>query len=166
MLICIGKILKPFKQAGEVAVLPYTPDSSRFEKLGEVLLKKDKVSLVCKIKYVKIYDKKLILRFESINNRDEAITLSGMEIMIREEEKIEIPDGSFFIDEIMGLDVSINGQNLGIVDGFLNEASENPIVRIKKDGDYFHVPFIKRFIQEITEDGIILSENSKELLSL
>jgi len=166
MLICIGKILKPFKQDGEVAVLPYTPDSSRFEILKEVLLKKDKISLVRNIKYVKLYDKKIILRFESVNNRDDAITLSGMEIMIREEEKIKVPDGSFFIDEIMGLEVFFIDNIVGTVDGFLNETSENPIIRIKTDDDYFHVPFQKGFIEEVCDDKIILTTECEELVGL
>jgi len=166
MLICVGKILKPFGQKGEVNVLPYTDNIERFKDLDKVLLKKGNHSLIRSILEVKIYHKKLIIRFEGSENRENAMGLNGMEIMIREEERIVPPEGSFFIDEIIGMVVIFEEQIIGNVEGILNESGDNPLIRVRRENEYFHVPFIKQFIHEITEDRIILSENSRELLSL
>jgi 16S rRNA processing protein RimM len=166
MLICVGKVIKPFKQGGEVSIMPYTPNSERFKKLDEVLLKNEFDSIVCKIESIKIYDKKLILKFKSFNSRDDAIKLRGMDIMIREEEKITPKKGEFFIDDIFDKGVFIDNELIGYVDGFMNEESENPILRVKIENDYFYVPFLKRFVKEVSEDGIILCESSRELIDI
>ena len=46
-----------------------------------------------------------IARFKDVTDRNEAEALNGCSVLIRENERAPLPDGEYYVDQLLGLDV-------------------------------------------------------------
>ena len=110
-LISIGKIVGTQGNKGEVKVFPLTDFPERFEKLKEVYLGKGRRAEVEGFRYHK---GRIILKFRGFDSLEKAQQLKDETIMLEEKDAVKLPQGSYFVHDIIGLDVFVlEGKYLG-----------------------------------------------------
>ena len=105
--ISIGYISAAHGIKGEVRVVPLTDFPERFAKMPSLdLYSKDSWVRRLHLKRVRGHESKGELIIESdVPNRDEAQKLVGLSILIDQGERVPLPEGNFWVDDLIGLSV-------------------------------------------------------------
>ena len=70
-----------------------------------------------------------IARFKEVTDRNGAEALHGCSVMIRETERAPLPDGEYYVDQLLGLDVVTDaGRSLGKLADVLNTPAHDVYV--------------------------------------
>lgn len=146
----VGQIVNTFGIKGQVKVKPFTDDLERFEELKSVLVEKGKELIEMKIEEVKYQQTVVLLKLKGIENMDMAEKLKGCYLKIKREDARKLPNDTYFIADLIGLNVyTEDGMLLGKVDDIYNNKS-NDIYVIKDElGKQILLPAIKDVIKHI-----------------
>ncbi len=104
-LVAIGKIVSHHGLKGELKVLPYTDFPERIFSLQAVKLNDKDGVIVMNIDYSRFHGRHWLIKFEGINNREEASCLRGRDIFIGTYERYELPPDNYYHDDLIGLEV-------------------------------------------------------------
>ncbi|MGI6308766.1 MAG: ribosome maturation factor RimM [Dethiobacteria bacterium] len=169
----IGKVIAPFGIKGAVKIYPYTDFPERYRLLKKVKLEGKGFSQFKVIQKARRHKNLWILHFEDCCTRDEAQKLVDLLVKIPSAQRMPLPSGSFYLDEILGLEViAVGGNKLGHVQDIMKTGS-NDVYVIKKekeqkqvgDSQELLVPALKSVVKEINlEKGYILLELPAGLL--
>jgi 16S rRNA processing protein RimM len=149
-LITIGRIVKVLGLKGEVKVLPLTHNPERFRKLLSVFIvsPQGKVS-ERRIRGIRSWQGGVILSFEGISTAGEASGLLNHLIKIPEKDLDPLPDGEYYIFQLVGFTVSTDeGEDIGTLTDVLSTGS-NDVYVVKKGEKEYLIPAIKNVIKEI-----------------
>ncbi len=119
--IVVGEIVGTQGRNGEVKVVPHTDFPERFAEMAVVRLfrPKQEDSWRClRVERYWFHKQFVILKLETVESIDDAQTLRGMEIRVSPDELFELPDGRFYVFDLIGLDVVTE---LGVVVGSIEE---------------------------------------------
>ncbi len=145
--IQVGKIVNTHGIKGDVKVLPLTDDVKRFEDLKNVYLGDDKLKLeIVKVGYVKA---NVLLEFKGYGNINDVEKFKNLDLWIDEEDKVELPKDSYFLSDILGLEVFLkDGDRLGTIVDILQPGA-NDVYVIKDEEKEYLIPALKDIIIEI-----------------
>ena len=146
----IGQISNAHGIKGEVKVYPLTDDIKRFSKLKFVFLNEKEVYRKLEVQGVKYLKQFVILKLKGIENMNEALTYKNVYVYVDRENAVKLPKGSYFISDLIGLDVSSDeGNYLGkIIDVF--STGSNDVYEVRSDlGKSILLPAIKEVILQI-----------------
>ena len=89
-----------------------------------------------------------------LRNRDEAEQLSGLTIMVDADERVPLPEGTYWVDDLVGLEVfDLQGRRLGEVRDLLS-SNGNEIYEIRDSaGELHYIPAVEAFVKEIDMDS-------------
>lgn len=157
----VGLISNAHGIKGEVKVYPLTDNIKRFSKLKYVFLKvKDEYKKIDVegVKYLKDF---AVLKLSNIENMNEALKLKNEYLYIDRENAVKLPKDSYFITDLIGMDVSTTeGEFLGKITSVFPTGS-NDVYEVKADnGKTALLPAIKDVIIEVD------IENKKMLVKL
>ena len=146
----VGQIVNTFGIKGQVKVKPFTDDLERFEELKSVLVEKGKELIEMQIEDVKYQQTVVLLKLKGIENMNMAEKLKGCYLKIKREDARKLPNDTYFIADLIGLNVyTEDGTLLGKVDDIYNNKS-NDIYVIKDElGKQILLPAIKDVIKHI-----------------
>jgi 16S rRNA processing protein RimM len=147
----IGSIARCIGLKGEVAINPDTFDIRRFLALKSVYVgHTDEITDLLTVENVRIYKERPIVKFVSIDSRDDAEKIVGRIVYVDETERIELPEGHLFIHEIIGMDVyTVGNEYVGSVIDVLSLPAHNVYV-ISSDGKKeVMIPAVDEFIDSI-----------------
>jgi 16S rRNA processing protein RimM len=147
--VIIGEISTTFGLKGEVKVRPLTNYLEQFEALTEVCAAHGETDRrMLEIEAIRQNNGTVIIKFVGIDSIDDAEALRGAELRIPESELIELPDGEYYIDDIVGLEmVTTDGRILGRITDVLQAAGNDVYVT-----DQVMIPAVKEFIADIDLD--------------
>lgn len=146
--IKIGKILKPQGIKGELKVLPLTDDPARYHDLQSVYMQQDGGYISQQLKGVRVGHDAVYIFLERIYDRNAAETLRGRYLYIPREEAAPLPEGRFYIFDIVGCEVwNEQGKKLGTVAEVLQPGA-NDVYVVKGEKELL-VPAVKAFISEM-----------------
>lgn len=113
----VGKVLGAHGLRGLLRVLPLTDVPGRHETLKEVMVRTARTAQVYKVERATPAQKGLwLVRLEGISDRTQAETLRGAELFVREADLPELPEGQYYVHQILGLKViTTGGRELGPV---------------------------------------------------
>lgn len=152
--VTLGKILSPHGTAGLVKVFPYSDFPERCRLLREVTVDKEGKRRRMAVESASVHGRFWLLKLEGVDRREDAAALGGALLLIRPEERVPLPAGRYYFDEVIGLRVfSVQGEPLGrvkeiistgghdvyVVQGEAEEAGAREIL----------LPAVKEFIKEI-----------------
>ncbi|SHD76992.1 ribosome maturation factor RimM [Schnuerera ultunensis] len=147
--IKVGWIMNTHGIKGELKVYPLTDDINRFSRLETAYLGEDKLKV--EIEEVK-YNKGLaILKFKEFNDINEVLSFKENYIFIDEEDKMDLPNGHYYIFEIIDCIVfDTKGEEVGTVVDVIQSASNDIYVvkNFEKDKEYL-IPAVKEFFVNI-----------------
>ena len=153
--VLIGRVVSAHGLRGELEVVPLTDFPERFEEMESVALYKGGQFLRnVAVLGVRIGKKGTLTLSTDLGSREEAEACARAEIRIAPDERVELPPGSFWVDDLIGLRVEDDrGYALGTVTDFL-DGGANELYEIRgSDGKMRYIPAVAEFIREIDLNG-------------
>jgi 16S rRNA processing protein RimM len=149
-LIAIGKIVKAFGIRGDVVVLPMTHNAARFKKLKRVFVgAKEAESVEANVSHVVVESRGVRLQLSIASDRTAAEKIVGSLLFVDEKDSVRPPKGTFFIHDLVGLNVVDETENtIGILKDVLKYPA-NDVYVVVKDGKEILLPAVKEFIKKI-----------------
>ncbi|MEW5920692.1 MAG: ribosome maturation factor RimM [Bacillota bacterium] len=115
-LATIGKFIGPFGVTGAVKVYPYSDFPERCAELREVIVERNGQLEYHNVKEARVYKNLWIIHLEGCATWEDAARLTGSLLKIPANQRVQLPAGSYYFDEIIGLTaLSVAGEKLGVV---------------------------------------------------
>ena len=145
--LTIGKVLKPRGLKGELKIELYASDSARFSHLKRLKIDGieygiDRISPEGAIGYVSL---------EGIDTVEKAEALRGKLITANRNDLPKLPDGKYYIVDMIGLDVVVSGEMVGEVCDVLQYGSADVYV-VKNGANSFSFPAISGLVKQVDLD--------------
>lgn len=149
-VITIGKILKPVGLRGEVKVALLTDFPDRFEKLREVIVQTgEEAQQQVQIDHIRYGPPFVYITFSGLSSVTLVDPLIGGLIQIPEEQRVPLPEGSYYQFELQGMDVYLEeGAFLGKVDQILQTGS-NDVFIVKSGEREYLIPALHAVVKKI-----------------
>jgi len=150
-LYAVGRVVKAIGIRGEVVVELLSASSDRFKMLEVVFVgRNEQEAEQARIEYVKIDARRgLRVKFTQIPSRTEAERLIGSYVFVGEQHRLQLPKGTYFVDNVVGLQVvDETGKRIGLVKEVLKMPAQDVYV-IERDGPDVMVPAAREFIRDI-----------------
>ncbi|MFH0802568.1 MAG: ribosome maturation factor RimM [bacterium] len=149
--IAIGEILTAHGIAGEVRVRVLTDFPERFHERSSFFFHhptRMPLRRMIRILEARPHKKNLILRLEGVCDRTTALTLIGVLIQIRMEDRRPLPEGSYYLFQIEGLEVfDEEGRRLGVIEEIIHTPAHD-IYQTRGEATYL-IPALNKVIRKI-----------------
>lgn len=144
----VGKIVNTQGIKGEVRVMPLTENVNRFDELEYVYL--DDVKLIpMDIEYVKYHKNFVLIKFNGVDNMDDAEKLKDNYLLVDRKNAIKLPEGRYFVCDIIGMSVyDIDGGYLGKISDIISTGS-NDVYVVRNEEKEILIPALKTIVKEI-----------------
>lgn len=144
--ITIGKIIAPHGVRGDVRIYPITDFPDRFLDMDECYIDKKKFTITS----ARFHKQFVLMTFEGIKDRNAAELLVQKEVQVKHEDLVPLPEGRYYIFDIIGLTVYDTENNeLGILSDVLQPGSNDVYVVDQEDGKQLLLPAIKDVIIQV-----------------
>lgn len=165
--VTIGQISRVRGVKGEIVVVPLTDYPERFLKLQRVVVSTKEKDRDFLVERARIFKEKVLLKLKQIDSPEEAKKLVGGFIEIEKEDVVELPEGSYFIFDLIGLEViTTKGEKIGKVKEVISLPA-NDIYLVEGDKKSYDIPAIKEVIKKIDlEKREMIIEPTEGLLDL
>lgn len=155
-LIIIGKIVGVHGIRGEVKVYPLTDDAHRFLKLKDCFVSAENLKnpLAKKVEKARLDKEMVLVKFEDISDRTIAEGLRGQYMSVTRENACELPEGRYYIVDLIGLEVidDVLGPLGKISDCY--ETGANYIIEVKRKGKKdLLIPYLNAICYEVDLEG-------------
>jgi 16S rRNA processing protein RimM len=149
MYIAIGKIIKVHGVQGYLRAIPYSGIPDRFLYLKTIYIGTSHEMRGFILEDVVVQEQTSLLKMKGIETREAAVTLLKKELWAPEEQQIDLPEGVYFIHDLIGLKViDGEGEYLGELVEVLSNAGNDVYVVRKDEGDIL-IPAVSEFVQEV-----------------
>ncbi len=158
----LGKVVNTHGVRGEIKVQPWCDDPEIFGELKYIYIGEKRYEIL-RSRFHKTCE---IISLDGINNIDEAEILRNKIVTIEREMLGELPEGTYYIADLEGLEVrTIDGDILGVLDEVIKTGS-NDVYVVKGDSKKpILIPVIERVVKEVNiEDGYVLVELMEGLI--
>ena len=146
----VGQIINTHGVKGELKILPLTDDPKRYDYLEKVFIDKGGDFQLLNVSYVKYFKNLVLVKFKEINDLNTAEAYKGQYILVDSENAVKLPEGSYFISDIVGCEVTEeNGNKLGIVTDVLSTGSNDVYVVKNENSGEILVPALKSVVKSV-----------------
>ena len=154
----LGQIVNVKGLKGEVKVNSFTDDNTKFERIPKVFLKRKETLTEYEIEKVGYHKNQVIIKFKNVDTVEEAETLRNSYIVVDREIFGELPEGVYYIADLIGLEVfTESNEYLGKVDDIFSTGSNDVYVVKDELGKQKLLPGIDEVIKQIDlESGKII----------
>ena len=154
----LGQIVNVKGLKGEIKVNSFTDDNTKFERIPKVFIKQKNNLTELEIEKVGYSKNQVIIKFKNINTIEEAEKLRNSYIVVNREIFGELPEGVYYIADLIGLDVyTESDEYLGKVDDIFSTGSNDVYVVKDELGKQKLLPGIDEVIRKIDlESGKII----------
>lgn len=143
MRLKIGEVLKPQGIKGEIKVRSLFDTPEEFSGISSIYVGENSY----KIKAVRVREGFVYLTLDGIIDINSAETLRGKTIEILRSDAPQLPEGRFYIDDLLGLDIIVDGQKIGVLNQVLQYGSAD-IYSVKGDKNLMF-PALKKVIKSV-----------------
>ncbi len=146
-LVTIGRVVKPQGRRGEVLAEPLSDRPDRFATLKSVhVAAPDGSSQQLSVVACWPHKGRFVLKLEGVDSIDAAQRLRGRDLGIDEAELAQLPAGSYYHHELLGL-VAVDeaGRELGRVEEIL-ETGAVPVLTLRGTGGELLIPLASDFV--------------------
>ena len=151
----IGVITAPHGVHGDVKVYATTEDIRRFKQLKSVYLAKEGADpngemRPLAISHVRFQGDYVILHPEGYDSPEAARALRRMELFVDRSDAIRLPEGSWFLPDLIGMQVfSLEGEKIGTLTDVIETGANDVFEVQKEDGKELLLPNIPDCIREV-----------------
>jgi len=146
----IGKIVNSYGIKGFMKIIPYTDDIRRFDQLKSIYIEKKKQKIFFKIEEIKYQKNLVLIKLEGINSINDIEEYKNCYIKIERKNAINLPKDTYFIIDLIGLEVYTDKNILlgNIIDIFPTGSNDVYVVKDKL-GKQVLLPAISEVIKDI-----------------
>ena len=155
--IAIALIVKVRGIRGEVSAELLTDFPQRFSSTTRVQVALPGMQYQEVIESARFHQGRVLLKFRGRERPEQVRELVGGEVQIPLEERMPLPEDSFYESDLLDLRIEQQGRRLGIVVELFRTGSEgvNLVVRTGNDGELM-IPLAREFVREVDLDqGVI-----------
>jgi len=145
----IGQIVNTQGLKGEVRIYPFTNDMKRFDDLKKIYVDIDNNKIKLFIENIRYYKNLVIAKFKNIDDINLVEQYKGKYVFIDEEDKLDLPENTYYISDILHSKVIYNNEVLGILVDIYNVQSNDVYVIKTNDNKQIVIPANKDIIQSI-----------------
>ncbi len=147
--VVIGKIIGTHGRRGMVKIFPLSDYPDRFMDMDKMTLEKGGVHRDYTVAEIKKHQKYFLIKFQQVADMNEADNLKGSLIKVSREELVPLPEGSFYVFDIIGLKVyTEDGGYIGEVENVL-QTGANDVYVVGTNDKPLLIPAIKEVVKEI-----------------
>jgi len=146
--VLIAKVEQLYGKDGYVKIQSFSDFPDRFLNLEEVYLDfwGDKKTFY--IEDFKNLNGKLLLKFRKFDSIRDCQVLIDRDIYVDEKDKVSLPDNQFFIHDLIGSEVIVENESVGVVDDVLKGKANDVLVIRMNDEKEKLIPFVLNFIEK------------------
>ncbi len=146
----IARIVKKRGVRGEVAAELLTDFPERFSSLDEVRIFNGEKEYWEEIEKYWFHKNRVILKFRGRDRPEEVEELIGGDVQVSEDQRVSLPQDSFYHSDLIGCKVLENEEVLGGVTGILETGAAGcNLVVTRADGREFMVPLVRKFVLKV-----------------
>ena len=164
--VAIGKILRPRGIRGELKIMPFAASSlDRFARLDRVYVELPCGSVHrCQVVQVRQQGRFLNLKIDGIDTIEDAEALRNGFLLIDRSEIPSLPEGSFYVFELVGMEVRTEtGRRLGEIYEVL-ELPANDVYVVRDGTRELLIPAVRDIVRRIdTSSGVMIVDDRKGL---
>ena len=150
----IGQIVNTFGIKGMVKVKTFTDNIERFSNLEKIYIKNKSGQTEYKIQEVKYHKNMVLVKFEGIENPEQADLLRNSYLIVDRETEEPLEAGRYYIVDMIGLDVfTDDNEYLGKLEDIYNTGSNDIYVVKNELGKQVLLPAIEDVIKNIDMDN-------------
>lgn len=147
--VALGKIGKAHGVHGAFRVWPYADDLERFEDLKTVTISRGAKSVTAKVESVRIAPGHVVMQTDAIHSPEEVQIWLGGDLEVDASERVTLPEGKFFHDQIIGLKVeTVDGRKVGVVAQIIDGPGNDVYVCTNGSNEYL-IPAVDVFVKSI-----------------
>lgn len=145
--IKIGRIVNAVALRGEVKVYNYSGYKERYEELDRIIVEGKEYE----IEKVRYQQQMVILKLAGVNDRNAAEAMKNKDVFITEEDLQELPEDTFYIRDLIGLNVvdAESGDVIGKLKDVLQPSNQDVYVVKRAEGSDVLIPAVSEFIKEV-----------------
>ena len=147
----------PFGLSGRVKIESLSGEKNHLFNLQKVLLRKENSETEYKIE--EFFSSPFSFKLKGINSPEEARALKGAEIIISRAEAVPLSQGEFYIEDLRGLEVTVEGTFAGTIGDLIEGGGGFLAEIVLTNQEKRLIPFRNEFFGTIN-----LEENRIELL--
>lgn len=150
----VGVIAGTHGIQGDVKVFPTTDDPHRFRKLKKVILPVRGRDEIHEISGVKFQEKFVILHLSGIDTPEKAGTYRQIPLMIERADAMPLPEGRYYIPDLIGMRVmEENQQLLGELTDVIETGANDVYEVTTPAGELILIPVIDECILDVNVEG-------------
>lgn len=156
--IVIGKIVNVVGLKGEVKVYSYAEEPDRFERLEKIFLGTEEKNTEYAVTKVRYKGDMVILTLDGVTDRNAAETLKGLMVLMDEADLEELPEGVYYIKDLIGMKVvSDSGVELGTLKD-INTNTAQRVYEVARPGKPdILIPGVDEFILDTDMDNRVIT---------
>ncbi|MBR6472229.1 MAG: 16S rRNA processing protein RimM [Firmicutes bacterium] len=157
--IKIAKIVNVTGIKGEVKLYNYSDYKERFEELNELIISGGRDGdITLKIEKVRYQGEMVIIKFEGVNDRNQAEKLRDRDVCITEDDLRELPEDTYYLRDLIGMKVVDDGAygEIGILKDVIQNSAQDIYVVSASGGREVLIPAVKDFIREIDAEARVI----------
>lgn len=144
--IKIGKIVNTVGLKGEVKVYNYSDSIEIYETIESIYVE----GRLTVIENVRAQKNMVILKLEGADDRNAAEALRGKELYITEDDLPELPEGQYYVRDLIGMSVTEeDGNLLGHVTDVLQNTAQDIFEVESENGKKLLIPKVDQFVLDI-----------------
>ena len=162
-LVSLGKIIKPHGIRGQIKFKPYNQDSSILIKNMEVWLKKENCSSLdfkfFKINSISYEALHPIIKFNKINDRNEAIELRDYVLYVSRSSFPDIENDDIYFIDLIGCKIyDENKKFIGIAKDIAHFPGNNHVIIVEDESKEFMIPINNDLVKlfDVDEKYIVI----------
>lgn len=150
----VGAVASVHGIKGEVKVFPTTDEPEKFRNLKSVTLKTEKEEREIKLQSVKFFKNMVIVKFEGIENPEEAQKYRGATLWIPREAAVPLKQNEYYQADLIGLSVfAEDGAELGTLTDVLQTGANDVYEVTLPDKKTVLLPAIKDCVKSVDPEG-------------
>lgn len=157
--LLVGKVAKPHGLRGEVKIHAFSDDGSTLLHYSEIVLvdSRGRLSPVQRVAKSRLQGKSVVIKFDSVNDRNSAESLYGMGVLIDKKALGKTDDDEYYWYQFYDLPVHTReGRFLGTITSIFSNGAQDVLVIENGDNELL-VPVIKSTIIEHTDKGVTIA---------
>lgn len=158
--LAIGRIVRAHGVRGEVSVTILTDFPERFETIEWVFIGDEFEAEAYRLESYRWHKQNVLLTLAGVTDRLAADKLRGQLVQVPFEEAMPLPEGDFYLFELIGLQVfTVAGEYLGVIEEIL-ETGANDVLVVKTQAQAeILLPSIPDVVKSVEPDaGRVLVE--------
>ena len=156
-MLLVGKVLKPQGIAGEMKILPYLDTPEEFAKLSKIIIQDKEYAPLS----VRISEKHIFVKLKGVSNRSAAEQFRDQEVFISKANAPKLPQGRYYIDNLIGCKVWVGNKLLGELENILQYGSAD-VYEVATAKGKVSFPLLNILITKISDTEGIIELDPKE----